>query len=67
MLISTTGCSLSMGRDSLASSASLRGLSLPANPIGVEHPFSSNQLIHQNKSAINPNQIAFTQSNLTVV
>ncbi|ODG89906.1 hypothetical protein BED47_13630 [Gottfriedia luciferensis] len=39
MLISTTECSLSMGRDSLASSANLWGLSLPANPIGVEHPF----------------------------
>jgi len=54
MLISTTGCSLSMGRDSLASSASLRGLSLPAYPIGVEHPFRSNQLIHQ-KEVCNKN------------
>jgi len=59
MLISTTGCSLSMGRDSLASSASLRGLSLPAYPIGVEHPSVPINLFIEKSYTKKPNLISF--------
>ncbi|MFD4708035.1 hypothetical protein ACFWM3_24785, partial [Gottfriedia sp. NPDC058432] len=41
-------------------SASLRGLSLPANPIGVEHPSVPINLFIKKQSATKPNQIAFT-------
>jgi len=63
LLISTTGCSLSMGRD----------LSLLGEPAGsqasrISHrsraPLRSNQLIHQKKYTKKLNQIAFTFSNL---